>query len=103
MGFALMFKVADESLPNHIDERKPKYYKDDTEEFEHEKYKKKDIQEENNDERPKDQTDEEYTIVTDIELNDEIETDEKKIIIKIRNLRKTMIIKNLVKPHQMKQ
>jgi len=37
MGFALLFKIADESLPNHLDERKPKYFKDDNEEFEHEK------------------------------------------------------------------
>jgi len=34
MGFAVMFKVADEFLVNHLDERKPRLYEDDDKEFE---------------------------------------------------------------------
>jgi hypothetical protein len=25
MGFGILFRVADESIPNHVDERKPKF------------------------------------------------------------------------------
>jgi len=41
MGFALLFKLADESIANHLDERKPKYFKDENEEYEYQQNLKK--------------------------------------------------------------